>query len=188
MTTTNGWPGKPGVPLNPEQDGWHWLKRISNGWETLAKWDNDWNGNDDFWWNLPEYSDPEKVAKIFCYLGPCLTPDEATALQARADRNAAGFARVDAEAERAKFLHKQEIATLQKRCEEAERTAIQAAECHARETRRADALQKRVAELEKALITAQNMLSEMGISSAEKCQMAYDYLREANAALGGKDE
>jgi hypothetical protein len=46
----------------------------------------------------------------------------------------------------------------------------------------------RVAELEKALITAQNMLSEIGISSAEKCQMAYDYLREANAALGGKDE
>jgi hypothetical protein len=36
------------------------------------------------------------------------------ALQARADRNAAGFARVDAEAERAKFLHKQEIAALQK--------------------------------------------------------------------------
>jgi hypothetical protein len=26
MTTTNGWPGVPGVPLNPERDGWHWLK------------------------------------------------------------------------------------------------------------------------------------------------------------------
>lgn len=50
----------------------------------------------------------------------CLTPDEAAALQARADRNAAGFARVDAEAERAKFLHKQEIASLQKRIAELE--------------------------------------------------------------------
>ena len=25
MTATNGWPGEPGVPLNPERDGWHWL-------------------------------------------------------------------------------------------------------------------------------------------------------------------
>lgn len=118
--TNHGWPDKPGVPLNPERDGWHWLKRISNGWETLAKWDNDWNGNDDFWWDLPGYSDPENVAKNFCYLGPCFTLDEATALQARADRNAAGFARVDAEAERAKFLHKQEIAALQARVAELE--------------------------------------------------------------------
>ena len=47
-----------------------------------------------------------------------------------------------------------DVAALQKRCEEAERTAIQAAECHARETRRADALQKRVAKLEEALATA----------------------------------
>ncbi len=22
----NGWPGEPGVPLNPERDGWHWLR------------------------------------------------------------------------------------------------------------------------------------------------------------------
>lgn len=83
MTANNGWRGKPGVPLNPAKDGWHWLKRISNGWETLAKWDNDWNGNGDFWWNLPGYSDPERVARIFCYLGPVLAFDEATALQKR---------------------------------------------------------------------------------------------------------
>ncbi len=50
-------------------------------------------------------------------------------------------------------------------------------------------LEARIAKLEAALITAQNMLSEMGLSSAEKCQMAYDYLREARAALaGGKDD
>lgn len=34
-------------------------------------------------------------------------------LEARADRNAAGYARVDAEARRAEFLHKQKIAALE---------------------------------------------------------------------------
>ena len=71
-----------------------------------------------------------KKPENWIYLGPCLTPDEATALQ--------------------------------KRHEEAERTALQAAECHARETRRADALQKRVAELEGALAAAARLLHKAG--------------------------
>ena len=58
-------------------------------------------------------------------------------------------------------------AALQKRCEEAERTAIQAAECHARETRRADALQKRVAKLEEALATARREGMEEAARIAE---------------------
>lgn len=148
MTANNGWPGKSRVPINPERDGWHWLKTPDNEvipfeWRVAGecergRWPSYWVRQDEDCWTAEECE----------YIGPCLTHDEATALQARADRNAAGFARVDAEAERAKFLHKQEIAALKKRCEEAERTALQAAECHARETRRADALQKRVAELE----------------------------------------
>lgn len=40
---------------------------------------------------------------------------DVAALEARADRNAAGYARVDAEARRAEFLHKQKIAAMQKR-------------------------------------------------------------------------
>lgn len=51
-----------------------------------------------------------------------------------------------------------------------------------------EAKDARIVKLEKALVTAQKMLSEMGISSTEKCQMAYDYLREANAALEGKKD
>lgn len=165
--TANTWPdpARPGVPMNPEQDGWHWLKRISNGWETLAKWDNDWNGNDDFWWNLPGYSDPERVAKSFYYLGPVLLPDEAAALQ--------------------------------KRCEEADRTALQAAECHAREMRRADALQKRVAELEAqnemlrhATDKLRAMLTELN-ARHEPLQRAFitavELLNDV-ALAGGKDE
>jgi hypothetical protein len=39
--------------------------------------------------------------------------------------------------------------------------------------------------LREALLTAQAMLSEMGLPSAEKCQMAYDFLYDiARAALG----
>ena len=60
-----------------------------------------------------------------------------------------------------------DVAALQKRCEEAERTAIQAAECHARETRRADALQKRVAKLEEALATARREGMEEAARIAE---------------------
>ena len=207
MTTNNGWPGKPGVPLNPEKGGWHWLKRISNGWETLAKWDNDWNGNDDFWWNLPGYSDPERVAKGFQYLGPALTPDEATALQARADRNAAGFARVDAEAQCAEFLHKQEIAALQKRCEEAERERDALRRDASQEIAtdemvrrlqhlgdwqaadRIEALQKRVAKLEGALDFYACVDHYQTRNAVAPNVVQSDRGAKARAALeGGKDE
>lgn len=46
--------------------------------------------------------------------------DRIAELEARADRNAAGYARVDAEARRAEFLHKQKIAAMQKRAAELE--------------------------------------------------------------------
>ena len=132
MTANNGWPGKPGVPMNPERDGWHWVKTERG----LAPWR--WKENPEsimweFGWEAGDgVISPAYFAALgpCTYLGPVLTPDEAAALQKRCE-----------EAER----------TAQKRCEEAERTALQAAECHARETRRADALQKRVAELEGAL-------------------------------------
>ena len=111
MTTNNGWPGKPGVPLNPEKDGWHWvglgfsvrkptpcpvLWRPRMGWTSpLQK-----RGPDD-------YIYPE------AYLGPCLTPDEVQNLRddlasaererahqhGRADRNAAERAREQAKRE-----------------------------------------------------------------------------------------
>jgi len=75
MTATNGWPGKPGVPLNPGLPGAHWLKGY-----TEDAWMYDGDGG---WWG-PGYShklDAETVAAGYSYLGPCLTPDEATAMQ-----------------------------------------------------------------------------------------------------------
>ena len=75
--TNNGWPDKPGVPLNPGLPGAHWIKGY-----TEDAWMYDGDGG---WW-VPGYShnlDAGTVAARYSYLGPCLTLDEAAALQAR---------------------------------------------------------------------------------------------------------
>ena len=85
MSDNNGWPGKPGVPLNPERDGWHWVK-TGHGiapwrWEENSEsimWDYGWETDDGI------ISSANFAAMEPCtYLGPCLTSDQATALQAR---------------------------------------------------------------------------------------------------------
>ena len=124
--TINTWPGKPGVPLNPTEDEPHWLswrdeKPRAVEWDSQSLAPVEDEDKQGFWRFGNLYGTPEQVAADgWRYLGPVLTPDEAAALQVRADRNAAGFARVDAEAERAKFLHKQKIAALEKRVAELE--------------------------------------------------------------------
>lgn len=80
--TANTWPGKPGVPLNPERDGPHWLCHNEIDQEEAALWDakgNFWQliGTDD------TFSPRDLVVRKWGYLGPVLTPDETTALQAR---------------------------------------------------------------------------------------------------------
>ena len=91
MTATNGWPGKPGVPMHPEKDGRHWLIRVNGQYPEV--WE--WASGPDGW--CAEYGDkgigawcesegaghPKEIAKWYHYLGPALTPDEATALQKR---------------------------------------------------------------------------------------------------------
>ena len=75
--TNNGWPDKPGVPTNPGLPGAHWIKGY-----TEDAWMYDGDGG---WW-VPGYShnlDAGTVAARYSYLGPCLTLDEAAALQAR---------------------------------------------------------------------------------------------------------
>jgi hypothetical protein len=101
MSDPNGWPDpqRPGVPMHPERDGWHWLA-VDPGSDPCAfGW---WAGNgvwlaDD---NHPEPADeraPEDMALVWeCYLGPCHTPQEVAALVAGARaagmREAAGIA------------------------------------------------------------------------------------------------
>jgi hypothetical protein len=70
----NGWPGEPGVPLNPERDGWHWIKSLTTGGLMCAEWRADRMG-----WNLyrstSEHHAPNEMFS-WGYLGPCLTPAE----------------------------------------------------------------------------------------------------------------
>ena len=72
----NGWPGEPGVPMNPERGGWHWCQITKNVlapiyWNTQNWWDIDsWNGSP------------------IAYIAPVLTPAEVDARVAQARRDA----------------------------------------------------------------------------------------------------
>lgn len=78
MSDNNGWPGKPGVPLNPEKTGWHWL---SGALERPAAFE--WLAHKQAW--LFHRAQPEDQAMAppafgsWTYLGPCLTPAEVDA-------------------------------------------------------------------------------------------------------------
>lgn len=79
-------PSRPGVPLNPERDGWHWLLtpdgedavyfwRVAGECER-GRWPDQWLHSADEW-------NPTDCT----YLGPCLTPADLTAaVQAERER------------------------------------------------------------------------------------------------------
>jgi len=72
-------PSRPGVPLNPERDGWHWLKHP----EDLRPFPSAWNAELQGWPSGAVHSPQWVVDLGFAYLGPCLTPaDHAAAVQA----------------------------------------------------------------------------------------------------------
>jgi hypothetical protein len=84
----NGWPGKPGVPMNPERDGWHWfmcpLKHdvFPRFWRAAGeahnyKWDGKWLNRRNEW-----------SSKYCTYLGPTLTRAEVEARVKEARRDA----------------------------------------------------------------------------------------------------
>jgi hypothetical protein len=81
MTDNNGWSGKPGVPLNPEREGWHCVLGHSMFDKPRPElWSRDQAGV--FWWSGMQWSE-DKAAKHWTYLGPVLFHNQATALQAR---------------------------------------------------------------------------------------------------------
>jgi hypothetical protein len=97
MTNTT-WPdpARPGVPLNPERDGWHWIKpKISpkRGIQLI-----DESASRPMPWNIvsplshkPAWNgvmEPEHAANAWQYLGPCLTPAEVDARVKEARRDA----------------------------------------------------------------------------------------------------
>ena len=64
-------PEKPGVPLSPDVDGFHWLGNAAFVW--VAKFGN---------WGLNGVGFPPEFFANTSYHGPCLTPAEADALRA----------------------------------------------------------------------------------------------------------
>jgi hypothetical protein len=64
-------PEKPGVPLNPDVDGFHWLGNAAFVW--VAKCGN---------WGLNGVGFPPEFFANTSYHGPCLTPAETDALRA----------------------------------------------------------------------------------------------------------
>jgi hypothetical protein len=79
MSDNNGWPGQPGVPMNPERDGAHRLRHSESGLERDSLWlcGGTWVDSDgDF--------SSSHAAAFYTYLGPCLTPAEVEARLAEA--------------------------------------------------------------------------------------------------------
>jgi hypothetical protein len=74
-------PDKPGVPLNPERDGWHWLLQPVTEKQWIIAWNPDWN----YWGAFPGIS-PNDMGhpklRGYKYLGPVLMPAEVDALRA----------------------------------------------------------------------------------------------------------
>ncbi len=83
MTNTT-WPdpARPGVPLNPERDGWHWVKRIGQKQAHIERWIGS------HWWLGPSFGGAKTNIEKYEYLGPALTPAEVEARVAQARRDA----------------------------------------------------------------------------------------------------
>lgn len=79
MTDPNGWPERPGVPLNPERPGAHALKD-RGGTVAVMLWRDPWWHSSTGWAIKPA----EMAAAFWRYLGPCLTPAEVAARVAEA--------------------------------------------------------------------------------------------------------
>jgi len=76
-------PDRPGVPLNPEKDGWHWLSSwvLSPGWEDRMPWCCKWIAARGAWVEVESNDEgemmdwgPGRVSDEFNYLGVCYTP------------------------------------------------------------------------------------------------------------------
>ena len=89
----NTWPdpARPGVPLNPDQEGWHWVQRVDKGFvpsPRIILWTDDWTSRQFSWDAIGYEADERKLGRDFRYLGPCLTPAEVEARVKQARRYA----------------------------------------------------------------------------------------------------
>lgn len=70
----SGWRDKPGVPMNPERDGAHWVGNVVREW--LAEFQ--------MWQDRHGYCVKPETWGVLPYGGPCLTPAELAAREAAA--------------------------------------------------------------------------------------------------------
>lgn len=72
----SGWPdpARPGTPLHPERDGWHWVGGIPREW--LAQFQ--------LWQGATGRCVKPETYHLLTYGGPCLTPSEVSAQRAAA--------------------------------------------------------------------------------------------------------
>lgn len=79
MTDAN-WPNpkRPGVPMFPERDGWHWVATQGNAIRPLHwSWKSEsWCASADPWASFWKYTDG------WSYIGPCFTPTQIAELLA----------------------------------------------------------------------------------------------------------
>lgn len=80
MTNPTNWPNpeRPGFPMFPERDGWHWVATQGNALRPLYWcWKSEsWCASADPWANFWKYTDS------WSYIGPCLTPAQIAELLA----------------------------------------------------------------------------------------------------------
>jgi hypothetical protein len=90
MSETNGWPdpARPGVPLNPERDGWHWLACPLKHDVFPRFWRAAGEAQNCRWTAKWLYSRNDWNPKECTYLGPALTPAEVDARVKQARRDA----------------------------------------------------------------------------------------------------
>ena len=81
MSENNGWPERPGVPMNPGRDGWHWLIDSNHDPYLL-----NWSADTERWGGYPGTSPEDLHTVIGGYCDPCLTPAEHAAALAVAYR------------------------------------------------------------------------------------------------------
>lgn len=91
MTDARGWPDeqRPGVPLNSERDGWHFLHHPEDLRPCVVAWD----ASIAAWCSGAAHSPHGVVELGYRYLGPCHTPAEVSALVAAARREGAAAER-----------------------------------------------------------------------------------------------
>jgi hypothetical protein len=84
MSDAASWPDpeRPGVPLNPERDGWHWLGHPG----TICMRPFGWDARHQAWHDYG-LNTPNALAHFgYYYICPCLTPSEVAAREAAAER------------------------------------------------------------------------------------------------------